>query len=112
MQHSHDQALALADRSVELQERACTPPGLGVALASIGQICVRLGNLKRAEEALNRALDVRSPMHFMRETTGAVFDTLAQIHLAGGAHEPPGGALVRAREAYGEPLGSRWYQWS
>ena len=43
--------------------------GLGVALASLGQICVRVGNLKRAEDALNRALDVRSPLHFM--TPGA-----------------------------------------
>ena len=80
MQHRHEQALTLAERSVELQQEAGTPHGLGVALASLGQICVRLGNLKRAEEALNRALDVRSPQQFMRETTGAVFDTLAQIH--------------------------------
>ena len=87
MQHRHDQALALAERSVELQEQSGTPHGLGVALASLGQICVRLGNLKRAEEALNRALDVRSPLQFMRETTGAVFDTLAQIHLIRGEHD-------------------------
>ncbi|OFW03505.1 MAG: hypothetical protein A3H96_19875 [Acidobacteria bacterium RIFCSPLOWO2_02_FULL_67_36] len=112
MLHRHEQALALAERSVELQEQAGTPHGLGVALASIGQICVRLGNLKRAEEALNRALDVRSPMHFMRETTGAVFDTLAQIHLVRGDHEAASRALVKAREAYGETLASRWYQWS
>ena len=70
MQHRHDQALSLAERSVELQQQAGTPHGLGVALASLGQICVRVGNLKRAEEALNRALDVRSPLQFMRETTG------------------------------------------
>ncbi len=38
----------------------------------------------RAEEALHRALDVRSPIQF-HETTGAVFDTLAQIHLIRGA---------------------------
>jgi tetratricopeptide (TPR) repeat protein len=77
MQHRHEQALTLAERSVELQEQGGTPHGLGVALASLGQICVRLGSLNRAEEALNRALDVRSPLQFMRETTGAVFDTLA-----------------------------------
>ena len=87
MQHRHEQALALAERSVELQEQAGTPHGLGVALASLGQICVRLGNLTRAEEALNRALDVRSPLQFMRETTGAVFDSLAQIHLIRGEHD-------------------------
>ena len=87
MQHRHDQALTLAERSVELQQQGGTPHGLGVALASLGQICVRLGSLNRAEEALNRALDVRSPLQFMRETTGAVFDSLAQIHLIRGQHE-------------------------
>ena len=87
MQHRPEQALTLAERSVELQEEAGTPHGLGVALASLGQICVRLGNLRRAEEVLNRALDVRSPQQFMRETTGAVFDTLAQIHLIRGEYD-------------------------
>ena len=114
MQHRHDQALTLAERSVELQEEGGTPHGLGVALASLGQICVRLGSLNRAEEALNRALDVRSPLQFMRETTGAVFDTLAQIHLIRGQHEEADRCLLKAREAYGE-YGSqtaRWYQWS
>ncbi len=112
MQHRHDQALSLAERSVELQERAGTPHGLGNALASLGQICVRVGNLARAEEALNRALDVRSPLHFMRETTGAVFDTLAQIHLIRGEHEAASRCLQKARETYGEASVSRWYQWS
>jgi hydrogenase-4 transcriptional activator len=112
MQHRHDQALSLAERSVELQEQAGTPHGLGVALASLGQICVRLGNLGRAEEALNRALDVRSPLHFMRETTGAVFDTLAQIHLIRGEHEAASRCLQKARETCGEASVSRWYQWS
>jgi hydrogenase-4 transcriptional activator len=114
MQHRHDQALTLAERSVELQQRGGTPHGLGVALASLGQICVRLGSLNRAEEALNRALDVRSPLQFMRETTGAVFDTLAQIHLIRGEHEAASRCLQKAREAYGEygSQTSRWYQWS
>jgi DNA-binding NtrC family response regulator/tetratricopeptide (TPR) repeat protein len=112
MQHRHDQALSLAERSVELQEQAGTPHGLGVALASLGQICVRVGNLSRAEEALNRALDVRSPLHFMRETTGAVFDTLAQIHLVRGEHEEASRCLQKARETYGEDSVSKWYQWS
>ena len=112
MQHRHEQALSLAERSVDLQEHSGTPHGLGVALASLGQICVRVGNLKRAEEALNRALDVRSPLHFMRETTGAVFDTLAQIHLIRGEHEQASRCLQKAREAYGETLANRWYQWS
>ncbi|PYR77232.1 MAG: hypothetical protein DMF86_09745 [Acidobacteria bacterium] len=114
MQHRHDQALALAERSVELQEQAGTPHGLGIALASLGQICVRLGNLTRAEQALNRALDVRSPLEFMRETTGAVFDTLAQIHLIRGNHDEASRCLARSREAYGEleTQATRWYEWS
>jgi hydrogenase-4 transcriptional activator len=112
MQHRHDQALALAERSVELQEQAGTPHGLGVALASLGQICVRLGKLKRAEEALNRALAVRSPVQFRRETTGAVYDSLAQIHVIRGDHAKAEDSLSRARGAYGESKTSRWYQWS
>jgi hydrogenase-4 transcriptional activator len=112
MQHRHDQALALAERSVELQEQAGTPHGLGVALASLGQICVRLGNLKRAEEALQRALDIRGPAPVVRETTGAVFDSLAQIYLIRGAHDDATESLERARAAYGEARTSGWYQWS
>jgi DNA-binding NtrC family response regulator/tetratricopeptide (TPR) repeat protein len=114
MQHRHDQALSLAERSVELQEQTGTPHGLGVALASLGQICVRLGSLKRAEEALNRALDVRSPLQFMRETMGAVFDSLAQIHLIRGEYDAAARRLQKARESYGEhgTQTSRWYQWS
>jgi DNA-binding NtrC family response regulator/tetratricopeptide (TPR) repeat protein len=110
MQHRHDQALQLAERSVALQEESGTPHGLGIALASLGQISVRLGSLRRAEQALNRALDVRSPLQFMRETTGAVFDTLAQIHMVRGNHEDASRALQRSREAYGDS--NRWYQWS
>jgi hydrogenase-4 transcriptional activator len=110
MQHRHDQALSLAERSVELQEESGTPHGLGTALASLGQISVRLGNLRRAEQVLNRALDVRSPLQFMRETTGAVFDTLAQIHLIRGNAEEASRCLQRSREAYGET--TRWYQWN
>jgi DNA-binding NtrC family response regulator/tetratricopeptide (TPR) repeat protein len=112
MQHRHEQALSLAERSVELQQQAGTPHGLGVALASLGQICVRIGRLKRAEEALNRALDVRSPLHFRRETTGAVHDSLAQIRLIRGQHEEAAESLARARAAYGESRTSGWYQWS
>jgi DNA-binding NtrC family response regulator/tetratricopeptide (TPR) repeat protein len=114
MQHRHDRALALAERSVELQEESGTPHGLGIALASLGQIFVRVGNLARAEETLNRALDVRSPLQFMRETTGAVFDTLAQINLIRGNHEEASRSVEKAKEAYGEygAHTSRWYQWS
>ncbi len=41
-------------------------------------------------------------MQFMRETTGAVFDTLAQIHLIRGEHDEASRCLQKAREAYGE----------
>jgi DNA-binding NtrC family response regulator/tetratricopeptide (TPR) repeat protein len=112
MQHRPEQALSLAERSVALQEQAGTPHGLAIALASLGQICVRVGNLTRAEEALNRALDVRSPQQFMRETTGGVYDSLAQIALIRGAHEEASRRLARAREAYGETRANRWYQWA
>ncbi len=114
MQHRHEQALALAERSVALQEQAGSPHGRGVALASLGQICVRVGNLTRAEEALHRALDVPSPEPFRRETTGAVFDTLAQIHLIRGAYDAASDYLAKASNAYGEYglQASRWYQWS
>jgi DNA-binding NtrC family response regulator/tetratricopeptide (TPR) repeat protein len=113
IQHRHEQALSLGERSVALHEQAGTPHGLGVALASLGQFCVRLGNLERAEQVLHRALDVRSPLQFLRETTGAVFDTLAQIHLIRGDYDQASACLRRSREAYGEPgQTSRWYEWS
>jgi DNA-binding NtrC family response regulator/tetratricopeptide (TPR) repeat protein len=113
MQHRHEEALALAERSVELQQESGTPHGLGIALGSLGQIYVRVGDLSRAEETLNRALDVRSPMRFMRETTGAVFDTLAQIHLIRGEHEEAARALDKSKDAYGEygAETTRWYYW-
>jgi hydrogenase-4 transcriptional activator len=113
MQHRYEEALALAERSVELQQESGTPHGLAIALASLGQICVRVGDLGRAEETLNRALDVRSPMRFMRETSGGVFDTLAQIHLIRGQHEEAARALERSKEAYGGygAETTRWYYW-
>mgnify|MGYP003693697171 FL=1 len=100
LQHRYEQALALAERSVSLHEAHNSGHGLAVALATLGQICVRLGDLGRAEEALHRALDVRSPIIF-HETTGAVFDTLAQIHLIRGRYETASDFLGRASEAYG-----------
>ncbi len=113
MQHRYEQALALAERSVALHEARESGHGLAVALATLGQICVRLGDLTRAEDALHRALDVRSPIQF-HETTGAVFDTLAQIHLIRGTYETAADYLGRAGEAYGAygRQTSRWYEWS
>src|SRR5438046_2569686 len=113
MQHRYEQALALAERSVSLHERQGSGHGLAVALATLGQICVRLGDLSRAEQALHRALDVRSPIQF-HETTGAVFDTLAQIHLIRGHYDTASEFLGRAGEAYGAygRETSQWYEWS
>src|SRR5204862_5474163 len=113
LQHRYEQALALAERSVSLHEEHGSGHGLAVALGTLGQIRVRLGDLARAEEALNRALDVRSPIQF-HETTGAVLDTLAQIHLIRGRYDAASECLGRASEAYGAygRQTSRWYEWS
>src|SRR5215471_11280059 len=113
MQHRYEQALALAERSVALHEAHGSSHGLAVALATLGQICVRLGDLTRAAEVLHRSLDVRSPIQF-HETTGAVFDTLAQIELIRGRYEMSADYLARARDAYGAygRQTSHWYEWS
>jgi len=113
MRHRHDEALALAERSVSLHQSLGSGHGLAVALATLGQIFVQVGDLERAEQILNRTLDVRSPVQF-HETTGAVFDTLAQIHLMRGSYERAGEYLRLAGDAYGA-YGShtmRWYEWS
>src|SRR4051812_44622759 len=113
LQHRYEQALAPAERSVALHEAQGSGHGLAVALATLGQICVRLGDLRRAEDALHRALEVRSPIQF-HETTGAVFDTLAQIHLIRGGYDTASEFLARASEAYGAygRQTSHWYEWS
>ena len=113
MRHQHDQALALAERSVHLHQTLGSGHGLAVALATLGQILVQLGDLERAEQILTRTLEVRSPVQF-QETTGAVFDTLAQIHLMRGSYERAGDYLRQASEAYGAygTQSSRWYEWS
>jgi DNA-binding NtrC family response regulator/tetratricopeptide (TPR) repeat protein len=112
MKHRHDQALALAERSVALHQSLGSGHGLAVALATLGQICVQLGDLERAEQILTRTLEVRSPIQF-HETTGAVFDTLAQIHLMRGSYERAGEYLRLAGEAYGAwGTTMRWYEWS
>ena len=113
LQHRYEPALAMADRSVTLHEAQGSGHGLAVALATIGQICVRLGDLTRAADALHRALEVRSPIQF-HETTGAVFDTLAQIELIRGSYDAASDYLGRAGEAYGAygRETSKWYEWS
>jgi len=113
LQHRYEQALALAERSVSLHEQHGSGHGLAAALGTLGQICIRLGDLGRAEEALHRALEVRSPIQF-NETTGAVFDSLAQIQLMRGSYDAASEFLGRASEAYGAygRETSRWYEWS
>jgi hydrogenase-4 transcriptional activator len=113
MRHRHEQALGLAERAVSLQEGLGQGHGLAVALATLGQICVKIGNLERAETVLHRALAVRSTLQF-HETTGAVYDTLAQMSLMRGDYEPAAEYLQRAAEAYGAygRQTSQWYEWS
>ena len=113
LQHRYEQALALAERSVALHEAHGSGHGLAVALATLGQICVRLGDPTRAADSLHRALDVRSPIQF-HETTGAVFDTLAQIELIRGGYDLASDYLGRASDAYGAygRQTSQWYEWS
>ena len=113
IRHRYEQALALADRAVNVHEGLGQGPGLSVALATLGQICVRVGNLERADTVLHRALEVRSAMQF-HETTGAVYDTLAQMSLMRGDYENAAEYLRQAAEAYGAygRNTSRWYEWS
>ena len=113
MEHRYEQALALAERSVALQETQGSGHGLAVALGNLGQICVRLGDLNRAEGVLHRALETRSPIQF-HETTGAVFDTLAQIQMIRGNYQSAADFLEQAGHAYGAygRQTSHWYEWS
>ena len=113
VRHRHEDALALAEQAVRLHESAGSTHGLAVALASLGQICVRVGHLSRAESVLRRALDLRSSVQY-RETTGAVYDSLAQVHLLTGAYEDAEVCLGHARDAFRDSgtRTSRWYEWS
>ena len=108
MQHRHEQALALAERSVELQEQAGTPHGLGVALASLGQICVRLGQSEarrggaqpRARRAQPAAVHARDDRRGLRHA-GA--DSPDSRRPRGGQPQPAAGARGLRRDAR-EPL--------
>jgi hydrogenase-4 transcriptional activator len=113
MRHRYTDALSLVERSVALHEQYPAGHGLAVALATLGQVCIRLGTLARADEALHRALEVRRALLY-HETTGAIFDSLAQIHLLRGDLDECESALRQAREAYGsyDAHTPRWYDWS
>jgi DNA-binding NtrC family response regulator/tetratricopeptide (TPR) repeat protein len=113
MQHRHEDARVLAERSVAIHQTLGSGPGLAIALATLGQIFVQLGDLQQAEGMLTRALDVRSQAK-VHETTGAVYDTLAQIHLMRGTYDKADEYLRMAGDAYGA-YGSqtmKWYEWS
>jgi tetratricopeptide (TPR) repeat protein len=62
--HRHDQALTLAERSLAIHEEIGSAHGLAIALATLGQVCVQMGDLDRAEQVLNRTLELRSPVQF------------------------------------------------
>ena len=113
MSHHLDEALALAERSVALYRAIGEGHGLAVTLATLGQVFVQIGDLERAEDVLMRALEVRKPVQF-HVTTGAVFDTLAQIHLMRGTYDRASEYLRQAGEAYGSygAQTGKWYEWS
>ncbi|HEX5110380.1 MAG TPA: sigma 54-interacting transcriptional regulator [Vicinamibacterales bacterium] len=113
MRHRYDEARELAERSVAIHQTLGSGQGLAIALATLGQIFVQLGDLGRAEQMLTRALEVRSQAK-VHETTGAVYDTLAQIHLMRGSYERAGEYLRMAGDAYGAygTQTMRWYEWS
>jgi tetratricopeptide (TPR) repeat protein len=113
VQHEREQALALAERSVVLYDTLGPGHGLSVALATLGQILVQLGDLERAESVLTRSLEIRGQVKF-HETTVAVFDTLTQIHLMRGSYQRAEEYLRLAREAYAESANPTvlWYEWS
>jgi len=113
IRHRYEQALHLAERSVSLHEQYPPGHGLAVALATLGQISIRLGAFARAADVLHRALEVRKALLF-HETTGAIFDSLAQIHLVRGDYDQSEESLGKAREAYGayDAHTPRWYDWS
>ena len=113
IRHRYEQALTLAERAVALHQQYPPGHGLAVALGTLGQIAIRLGQLSRAAEALNAALAVRTPLLY-HETTGAIFDSLAQIHLIRGDYDACADALAQARDAFGvyDAHTPRWYDWS
>jgi DNA-binding NtrC family response regulator/tetratricopeptide (TPR) repeat protein len=111
--HRLDEALALAERSVELYRAIGEGHGQAVTLATLGQVFVQIGDLDRAEDVLMRALQVRTQVQY-EVTTGAVFDTLAQIHLMRGSYERASEYLRQSVEAYGGygAKTGKWYEWN
>ncbi|MEZ5290402.1 MAG: sigma 54-interacting transcriptional regulator [Vicinamibacterales bacterium] len=110
----YDQAVALAERAVGLLAAADMPHRLAAALATLGQINVKLGRLDDAERALRRALDIEGAASQLQEARGAVYDTLAQIDLMRGDYEAAADHLTKAADTFGQFGRStgRWYEWS
>src|SRR5438034_215875 len=116
----HGRALKAADTAHDSRAIGLAHYELGQCYRQVGDIAIVREHISKAASALHaagdrrhRALDVRSPIQF-HETTGAVFDTLAQIHLIRGRYEPASDFLGRASEAYGAygRQTSHWYEWS
>ena len=115
MQHRHDQALALAERSVELQEESGTPHGLGVALA-LARADLRAGRQSeprrggaqpRARRPQPAAVHARDDRRRLRHARA---DSPDSRRARGGrprADRTGQGGLRRVRDPDG-----RWYQWS
>ena len=113
IRHRYEQALALAERSVGAARTVSARPRPGRGAGDARPICIRLGALHARRTVLHRALDVRRDFLF-HETTGAIFDSLAQIHLVRGDYDQAEESLGKAREAYGDydEQTPRWYDWS
>ena len=87
IRHRYEQALALAERSVALHEQfrpattwPCRSRHSGRSASALGRCHARTIAPSIA------ALDVRRGILF-HETTGAIFDSLAQIHLVRGDYD-------------------------
>ena len=113
LRRRYDQAIALAERAVALQDHIGQPHRLAESLATLGQVYVKLGRLDPADEALQRAL-ATAPATRAPEITGAVL-----------RHPGPDRAdarRLRARRRLAHPRRRRlrrlrpadqpWYEWS
>ena len=112
MQHRHDQALALAERSVELQEESGTPHGLGhrAGLARPDQRAARqpaprrAGAQPRARRAQPAAVHARDDRRGVRHARADSPDSRQPR-----GRQPLPAAIARGLRRYAH---SRWYQWS
>ena len=114
LQHRYEQALALAERSVALHEAHGSGHGLAVALATLGQICVRLGDLgARRRRAAPRARRPQ-PDPVPRDDRRRLRHARADPPDSRRATTRPANSSARASEAYGAygRQTSQWYEWS